>query len=259
MKIAVLSENYVSKRGIKGEHGLSLYIETNDEKILFDMGQGENFYNNAISLGIDVENVSVAVVSHGHYDHGGGIKTFLDKNQNAFVFVNKNAFGRFYSKNGYIGLDESLTLNKRLVCTESVTEILSFASLYSGDEVPIIENNYSNGLEKEENSVRTKDDFAHEQYLLVEENGKRILFSGCSHRGILNLMSFFKPDVFVGGFHLVSLDCENKELITIANKLNEYNTVYYTCHCTGIEQYGVMKEIMGRKLKYICCGDKVDI
>ena len=118
--------------------------------------------------------------------------------------------------------------------------------------------NYACGLEKETlhgNSYkREKDDFLHEQYLLIEEKGKRILISGCSHRGILNIMSYFKPDVFVGGFHLFSLDSASKEIEHVSKKLSEYNTMFYTCHCTGLEQYGALKSVMKEKLQYISCG-----
>jgi hypothetical protein len=65
---------------------------------------------------------------------------------------------------------------------------------------------HSYGLTKVVNGRRVPDDFKHEQYLLVEENGRRVLFSGCSHKGILNIMSWFKPDVLLGGFHFMKLD-----------------------------------------------------
>ncbi len=254
MKITVLSENYVSKKGLKGEHGLSLFIETIHKNILFDMGQGDTFFKNAVSLGVDISKVDVAVLSHGHYDHGGGIETFLKENDKANIYINKNAFNKFYSKNGYIGLDERFRKNKNIVCTEGETEIFSCGKLVSADRINLEYPNFSNGLEKEISGKRETDDFLHEQYLQIEENGKTYLFSGCSHRGILNIVDYFKPDVFVGGFHLVGLDECSSDLEYVSEKLSEYDTKYYTCHCTGIEQYGVLKHNLKNKVKYVNCG-----
>ena len=101
------------------------------------------------------------------------------------------------------------------------------------------------------------EDFRHEQYLEITEGGKKVLFSGCSHRGILNIVEWTKPDVLVGGFHFmkVSLDREGKKkLRMVAEQLMSYNTIYYTCHCTGIPQYTYLKEIMGDRLHYVSAG-----
>ena len=92
---------------------------------------------------------------------------------------------------------------------------------------------------------------------LIEENGKKILISGCSHKGILDILSWFKPDILVGGFHYSKIE-DNKELEDAAKILNSYNTTYYTCHCTGIRQYELMKKFIS-KLNYISCGDIINI
>lgn len=254
MKITVLSENYVSKKGLKGEHGLSLFIETSQNKILFDMGQSGVFSENALSLGVDLSKADIAVLSHGHYDHGGGINAFFEQNSKALVYVNKNAFQDFYSKNGYIGLEKELKNNKRIICVDGETELFPHIKLISADKIPMIYDNFSNGFEKETQGKRETDDFLHEQYLQIEEQGKKYLFSGCSHRGVLNIVDYFKPDVFVGGFHLVGLDESSSELEYVSEKLSNYNTSYYTCHCTGIEQYGVLKHSLKNKVKYVNCG-----
>lgn len=259
MKITVLSENYVCKKGLNSEHGLSLFVEIDDKKILFDMGQGDVFLKNANSLNVDLAQVDVAVLSHGHYDHGGGVKCFLENNSKALVYVNENAFGKFYSKNGYIGLDNALKRNQRVRLISEPTEIFPFAKIIPAKDVPLVKDNYSYGLEKELSQKRVPDDFLHEQYLLLEDNGKKYLFSGCSHRGVLNIMNFFKPDVFVGGFHLVSLEEGSGELNVVSKELNEYPSTFYTCHCTGVNQYAFLKSALGEKLDYLWCGKTVVI
>ncbi|MBR5633360.1 MAG: MBL fold metallo-hydrolase, partial [Clostridia bacterium] len=80
MKIVCLAENTTSRDDVGAEHGLSLYVEAAGKKILFDMGQTDLFMKNAEKLGVDLSKVDVAVLSHGHYDHGGGLSAFLKVN-----------------------------------------------------------------------------------------------------------------------------------------------------------------------------------
>ena len=97
MKIISLVENTSVNEEIKAEHGLSLYIEAKKHKILFDMGQTTLFLENAGKLGIDLSQVDVAILSHGHYDHGGGLEKFLEINKKAYVYVNQYAFDAYYN------------------------------------------------------------------------------------------------------------------------------------------------------------------
>jgi 7,8-dihydropterin-6-yl-methyl-4-(beta-D-ribofuranosyl)aminobenzene 5'-phosphate synthase len=80
MIIKALAENTSVREDLGCEHGLSLYIETTAHKILFDTGTGELFAKNARLMEVDLRQVDIAFISHGHYDHGGGPKTFLSLN-----------------------------------------------------------------------------------------------------------------------------------------------------------------------------------
>ena len=103
------------------------------------------------------------------------------------------------------------------------------------------------------------DDFRHEQYLLVNDGDKRVLFSGCSHKGILNILDWFRPDVLVGGFHFKSLDPDSPQLRAYGEAMAKYDTVFYTGHCTGEGQFEVLKTILGDRLHAIQTGSIVEI
>ena len=100
MKIVTLIENTACCEAFSCEHGLSLYIETEHHKILFDAGQTGAFADNAQKLGIDLAAVDIAVLSHGHYDHSGGMERFLEINQKAKIYVNQNAVKPHYNGAG---------------------------------------------------------------------------------------------------------------------------------------------------------------
>jgi 7,8-dihydropterin-6-yl-methyl-4-(beta-D-ribofuranosyl)aminobenzene 5'-phosphate synthase len=254
MKIVTLMENTRCREDLCCEHGLSLYMETGDHKILFDAGQSAAFADNARKLGVDLEDVDFSVLSHGHYDHGGGLGKFLECNKGAPVYVSSYAFEHHDSRNGYIGLEPALQDSGRMILIAETTELAEGITLYRLDCEPMD----TAGLEMEEAGIRKPDDFRHEQYLMIEEQGKRILISGCSHKGILNIMEAFKPDVLLGGFHFMKIT-EEAWLKAAAERLLFYDTVYYTGHCTGQSQYAYLKEIMADKLHYLSTGTVLEI
>lgn len=256
MKITVLTEN-TTCRNLPVEHGLSLYIETCGHTLLFDSGQTSLFADNAKALGTDLSKVDIAVLSHGHYDHGGGLAKFLELNDTAPVYINRHAFEAHYNGERYIGLDKSLEGNPRFILTNGVTEIADGLTLYDCAERKKLIDLGSFGLNMEQDGQLVPDDFRHEHYLSAEENGKRILISGCSHRGIINIAEWFKPDVLVGGFHFNKLPLD-KTLESYAQRLDALGTVFYTCHCTGTAQYEYMKRCM-KNLNYLATGDVVEI
>lgn len=258
MIITVLTENTNKNPQILAEHGLSLYIETNEKRILFDMGQSDLFAKNACKLGIDLSEVDIAVLSHGHYDHGGGLEHFLKLNKKAPVFVHRAAFGHYYNgTEKYIGLDTALAENNRLTFTDDFYQITDGLCLCSCNNREKSFDLGSFGLTVKEKGVFAPDPFLHEQYLLIEEEGKRVLISGCSHKGVLNIVKWFTPDVLIGGFHFSKLSLD-ETLKGYAEYLSSFDTDYYTCHCTGVEQYEFMKNYM-KRLGYISAGERFTI
>lgn len=287
MKITVLTENTISKNAeisklpLQGEHGLSLFIQTQNKNILFDMGQTNLFAKNASLLGINLQTVDFAILSHGHYDHGGlssplpatlkneyfGIEAFAHINPKAPIFINSNAFSQNYNASKkYIGLNQELLQSKiaeRFVFVQDEKEITQNIKLFSCNSYKKSVATNAFGLMQLQNGTFVPDNFNHEHYLLIQENDKKILISGCSHKGILNIVEWFKPDFLIGGFHFKSLDVENPcqklELESYAKKLASYNTKYFTCHCTGTQQFEILKSIMKEKVEYISTGDVINI
>lgn len=258
MKITALVENTSHRTGVRPLHGLSLYIESKNCNILFDMGQDDLFIKNAEILGVDLSKADIAVISHGHYDHGGGLEYFLEINKYVPVYISNLAFKDYYNGAGkYIGLDKKLRDSGRLVFTKKDMEIAPGIWLYTCKNQVYRNEIEPYGLSVKENGILEPENFNHEQYLLIEENGCRVLFSGCSHRGVLNIVDWFKPDYLIGGFHFCKIEDET-ELKKAAETLNGYATEYYTCHCTGVEEYEVLSKYMSR-INYLSCGESINL
>ena len=259
MKITALVENVSLIDEIQSEHGLSLYIETEEKKILFDMGQTDLFADNTEKLEIDLAQVDLAILSHGHYDHGGGMKRFLEINQTAPIYINRNAFGQYYNgPEKYIGLDQNLMNEPRIRWTDDEHILSNTMELITYNQETAEHPNYGQGLFQKKTDRFCPDTFRHEQYLLVEESGKRILVSGCSHKGIVNLALWARPDVVIGGFHLKKVEDES-ELAALGQLLKNMNIQFYTCHCTGKWQFEQLKKVLGSQLQYLHCGETIVI
>ena len=266
MTIKVLSENTTLTSMFDAEHGLSLYIETGRHKILFDTGQSDLFVRNAQKLGVDLSQVDIAVISHGHYDHGGGLKYLLAANSVAAVYVNEHAFEPHYAgSERYNGLDRGLLDTGRITLTDDSVRIDDELTLFTGNGEPRPFFMDSFGLNVMRDGQLVPDDFIHEQYLLIREGNKTTLISGCSHKGILNIMHWadrYRPAVVIGGFHLMKLDPETADsavLDEIAKGLMQYNATYYTCHCTGVKPCAYLKPKMGNKLYYLSVGQSITL
>lgn len=257
MKISVLIENTTCAPSLTAEHGLSLYIETGNKRFLFDTGATGAFADNARKMGVDLSEVDALILSHGHYDHGGGLEAFLGHNPSAPVYLSSYAFGEHYNGVGkYIGLPRHLQDHPRMIPVEDALTLTVGVTLQCGQQPKYPLESY--GLQVMKNGRLCPEDFAHELYLVIQEE-KRICFSGCAHRGVENILQWFHPDVLVGGFHFKQLQPGDPRLDLAARRLLAIPCDYYTCHCTGQEQYAYLKQRMGERLCYLSTGNVIEI
>jgi len=264
MKICALVEN-TTKSDLKTAHGLSFYIETKSHKILFDLGPNNTMFENAAKRNIDVSKVDTVIISHGHYDHGGALKSFLEINSDAVVYVQKAAFEPYYSKvllvKVPIGLDSSLREHRQIKLLEGDYKIDDELFLFTVDKADKLRSSANDSLYDKNG----RDKFLHEQNLIISED-KTALIIGCGHTGVTNIMEKageYKPDVCIGGFHLYNPSTKetvpNALLDDISAELQKYRDIlFYTCHCTGEQAYNYLSKKMGN-LDYISCGDDLEI
>ena len=275
MKIITLLENGACDAALGSAHGLSLYIETPKHRILFDMGPDEQFLSNAEKLGVDLREVDLAILSHGHYDHGGGLEAFCKRNPTAKIYLRKGAFGEYVALEEdeslrYIGLDPALQkYADRLVFTDESLRLDEELLLFSDVPDTYGALSASGKLKERQGENLLQDRFLHEQDLLITAEGKTVLVSGCSHRGIVNILRSARAlasgeiDDMIGGFHLFQLEegdpAADRLIEMIGTALLAGETVYYTGHCTGDYAYEKLNSILGGRLHRVMGGTELEL
>lgn len=271
MRVVCLVENTSANPVCQCEHGLSFYIETAKHKILMDAGATDLFAKNALALGVDLTAVDIVFLSHGHYDHSGGMMTFAGMNRKASIWMQKSATGDYYHKSNtqerYIGIAPEITELTQVKYAGEEQIIDEELSLFAKVTERCLWPAGNLVLKVRQADSFIQDDFVHEQYLVIKQGEKNVLISGCAHNGILNILNKYKalyqrePDAVFSGFHMRKKEGYTEEDIrtikAIASELTKWNTKFYTGHCTGEEPYRIMKEIMGGQLVYVHSGDEI--
>lgn len=264
MKITALVEN-TTKDKLKSKHGLSLYIETKKHRILCDLGPDGTLFENARVRGIDLAEVDIVIISHGHMDHGGALSKFLSINKEAKIYIQERAFDKHYSKVLFkkinIGIDESLKTNSQITMVNGdyqIDEELYLFTIKERDKC----HSRANDVLYDKNG---RDSFLHEQNLVIKEN-QTALIMGCGHTGIVNIMKRAKeysPDFCVGGYHLFNPITKKSATVDLLDEIIRELSVYpqtqfFTCHCTGTKAYEYLAKKMSN-MSYLSCGESVEL
>lgn len=274
MLVTVLVENETESYDLGAQHGLSLLIESSCGTILFDTGKDDLFSKNAQTLKKSIDAVDFAVVSHGHYDHGGGLEIFLRQNDHAPVYIRQSAFEPHFSRRSSgqtvsIGLDSKLLQTGRFILTGELEKPAPGVVLFSDVTERELFSGCNGTILMDQNGAAVPDDFRHEQNLLLCEGEKAVLFAGCAHSGIVNILRRAEqilgrmPDVVIGGFHLFSASTgksEPEEIVkAIGRELDRSGAVCYTGHCTGSNAFALLKQQLSDRLHTMHAGTIIEL
>ena len=262
MKWTVLVDNRTNNPSLETEHGLSILLETEKHSILLDTGASDAFIRNAERLGKDLSTVDYVFVSHGHSDHAGGLKHFMQINKKAKVIVSPDAIsGRFFSKRGNL---HSITTewpeigDDRLILIDQTREIAKGLHLIA--HIPQIHPMPKGNLNlyvQDAHGEYIHDDFRHEQALYIEG----LLFTGCAHSGLENILDAcpWPVHTVVGGFHLLDGQETEEDINALGQRLKALypHAQFYTSHCTGDAVFVFLQGVMGNKIHPFSCGTTI--
>ncbi len=248
INLTTLTEN-TATRGFIGEWGLSLFIEADNKHILFDTGPGFSVIYNAQSLSIDFKTIDTIVLSHGHFDHTGGLKDVLTRKGTVDVIAHPDIWGKKYSfrENNYhyTGIpfpkEQLVGLGARFILSRDPIWISD--NIVTSGEVPFI-----TGYEETDQSLYTmdnnsliRDNFTDDLSLAIKTDKGLSIFLGCAHRGMINIINHFQQTTgeervysVVGGTHLISASQERLDKTIADLKKTEIQKLGVS-HCTGFD------------------------
>ncbi|MFO8015321.1 MAG: MBL fold metallo-hydrolase [Phycisphaerae bacterium] len=250
--VAVLAvvDNTTERPDLLGEHGLSLWVEADQTRLLLDTGQGEALVHNADRLGLPLAEADAVVLSHGHYDHAGGLPFALDRAEAARVFAHPAALGRRFSRGDApphrsIGVPEDAGTalrgqEGRVTWTESPTEIVR--GVWVTGEIPRRTDFEDTGGDfYTDPDCLTPDGIPDDQAVFLRTDRGLVVLCGCAHAGLVNTLDYVTDlagadEVYavLGGLHLGRASRDRLE--RTAEAVERYGVqVLGPAHCTGPE------------------------
>lgn len=247
LRVTVLVNNYVTKRNLLAEHGLAMLIECGDHRILFDTGQGLALQHNAAALAIDPTTADAIVLSHGHYDHTGGLEDVLRISPQIPVYAHSRAVQRRYARNADGTVRSVATENLSDVltadgvthaATDTATEVTP--GVWVTGSVPRVTSCEDTGGDFYlDTACTTPDDIIDDQAVYVPTAAGTVIILGCAHAGVINtvlhvqsLTNHAPVRAIIGGMHLNNAD-DNRMTATIEALRAAAPAVLVPMHCTG--------------------------
>ena len=246
LSITQLVENTAGSPGLLAEHGVAFYIETDEHRLLFDTGQGLALRHNAAILGIPIASVEAIILSHGHYDHAGGLSAALEMTGPVDLYLHPKALTAKFNHKGQeisafiAGQTDLGSLAGRTFDTQGPTEI--FSGIHVTGEIPRTHKIEDTGGPFYQNPECTRPDtLPDDQALFIETPEGLIVLLGCGHSGVVNTLEYVqqlsdnKPiHAVIGGMHLLRATPER--LAFTGDRLNDLAVGYLAPnHCTGLE------------------------
>ncbi len=273
-KLTTLVENELSQGShLIKEHGLSIFIESPNGKILFDTGQSDAFLKNAKALDVPLEELSNVVISHGHYDHSGGLMALIDEGIDKFKLNVSQYFFREKFKNEmgkakYIGNQFHIYdfAARNIDCNiikNDINEIFPDIFLVTNFERICVDETPNPKFFYREEGECVIDTFDDEVALLIRSQEGLVLIFGCSHPGVMNMIqsikkSFQEPlKMLIGGTHLVNAD--DKRIDETIRMLKDLNIDRIgVSHCTGEKAAARIKEEFGERFFHNRTGSVIE-
>lgn len=265
MQLTTLIENCVERKSLLAEHGLSILIDTGQKKILFDTGQTDNFLLNARVLGIDLEDIDYVVLSHGHYDHTGGLYAFLNLNKKTRVICKKEIFlPKYNNVNKFIGLSWNEEILKgRVDFIDEETELEPGIFIMPHTIIHHAVDTHFKDLKVKINDILVEDTMEDELFVALRYEDQLSILTACSHRGISNICktstNYFKLPIYsiTGGFHLKhSSRRQYNFIVDYFNKTEP--AIIGVCHCTGVEKFSQLQRDLKNPVFYNYTGRHIN-
>lgn len=247
IRITILVENSVYQRGLRAEHGLAYHIAIAGTQVLFDTGQTDLLVTNACQLGLDLSQVETIVLSHGHYDHAGGLAALRRLAPEARVVVHPAATAPKFAgspdgSSRAVGINEAglRSLGKARVefCDEQPLELLE--GLYATGTIPRVTSFEDvGGRFFLDSDCRRPDPLLDDQALFFESSRGTVVLLGCGHAGVINTLrhieSFTGASTFasvLGGMHLLNASEKRIQFTLEEMRLRDIHELV-PIHCTG--------------------------
>ena len=277
LRITILCENLVGRLVGSGEHGFSVFIETHQGNFLFDTGNGHSIVANSLALDKDLKTIKRIILSHGHYDHSGGLPEVLKLKGKVDVHVHPDVFiDRIHvfeeegqEKKRFVGLPfkksyleflgANFIFNKHFTQLEERIFLTGEVPRRTGFEKPDLR------LVSEKDGKLGQDIFADDQSLIIDTEKGLFLILGCAHSGLINIINHViaktgkdKFHAILGGTHLDFLTPEQLEETTQLLKKTEIERIGAS-HCTGMRAAFRLHQEFGSRFFYGCVGSELEV